>query len=313
MTFAAVSWNIRAAMEDTSNDNPAWAGAPGKSRRLGIVVACVVGFVALLFVAPTGKHKVQSVDLNVIYKNQVSRGEVDFHGNKIAIHYKLSAQQRDIPYDLATESRNAGLSNQGQESPDIGDESFFGSIGSVNTRGETLLEFYFRRYNCIVSLSKTVVLQNWKPPELDRIEMESVARRLDDAIRNHQPGARVSSISIAANALENVKIEELPGMVAFYFMMGSVPLGIGAIPALILWILARFVKNSLGRLAFRSGVLAIYLAPGGGAGHGGVYLGPGFFMIFGEPGMMIPSVCITFVVFFGIALSCRYVWKGRLT
>lgn len=293
------------------------APSPGSRwQRLGIVILFVVVTVALLFIIPSGEYRVKKVDLGVIYKNKASGNDIDYHGNKISLHYVLSQNRRYVPVDLSNLSHNASdfaaMQQPALADVGVGDKCFYSQLGSVSAHGQTHLDFYFTRYNLVVSVSKPVVLENWKVPELDKIEIEAVARTLDDAVRRRGPGTRVNMVTVGERVQEAVRQEQIPGLVAVYFLMGGYVLGIEAIPAIILLILARFIPNPLARLATRCFILALALAPGVAAGEGGIYVGPGIFMILEDPRVMVPSLMITFGTIFFIAAASRYIWKGRV-
>jgi hypothetical protein len=148
-------------------------------------------------------------------------------------------------------------------------------------------------------------------PELDQLEVEAVAKRLDDAMVHGGEGVTTGNTSLAMGAVEALNDAQIPGMVGVYLEMGAWPLGIAAVPALLLLLWARRIRNAPVRLAASSGIPAFFLAPGAAAGHGGVYVGPGYFMILSEPRMWL-SVLVTWAVFFGAAAGVRWWWTGKI-
>lgn len=284
--------------------------ATGRAWRFAIAAGCLALLGVLLFAIPDGGSEVRSINLSALYKEapltaawnkgQSGGADVSYHGTRISVEYHKD-------FSTAEAAREMINSRGASPSQPIGDQACYAGLWA-ESKGS---ELTFRRYNIVASVLKEGTVMRGIMPELDQIQLESVARILDDAILQKSDGVDVVNTSIGREAIEAMAYDQLPGNIALYFYMGSIFLAIALIPIVVLWLLARFIRNRLARIAARSAVLAFFLAPGMGAGEGGIYVGPGYLMILGDPGM-IRSIFLTWVVFFGLAIGARLLWAGKL-
>lgn len=232
-------------------------------------------------------------------KGKTSGGDVFYRGTRISVQY----HEVTSAAEAAREMINSRGPNPSQP---IGDQACFDEFSQSDGS-----QLSFRRYNIVAGVLKKGTVMRGIMPELDQIQLESAAKILDDAILHRSDGVDGVNTTIGLWAIEAMAYRQWPGMIVLYFYMGSPFLALAFIPIVLLWLWAGRIQHRLARLAARSAVLAFFLAPGIGSGHGGIYIGPGYLMVLNDPSMIF-SIFLTWFVFFGLAVAARLVWAGRL-
>lgn len=265
---------------------------------------------ALLLVIPDGDRAVRRIDLGALFKESpvsilanpeaFTEGSVVWHGDVFSVKFRRFGSTAEVRREMIN-TRGAAPAQA------IGEQAAY-SILASGTKGA---ELWFRRYNVQVCILKPGHLMGAVTPELDQLEVEAVAKRLDDALVHGGDGVTVGYTSLAMGAIAALNYAQFPGMIGVYLEMGAWPLSIAAVPALLLLLWARRIRNAPARSAAASGILAFFLAPGVAAGHGGVYIGPGYFMLLAEPLIWL-SVVVTWAVFLGLAAGARWWWTGKI-
>ncbi len=282
----------------------------GRTRRSAILAGGMGLLAALLLVIPDGDREVSRIDLGTLFKDSpvnffatpdgFVEGNVVWHGDTYSVKFRRFASAAAVRREMIN-VRGAAPAQA------IGEQAAY-SIVFTGTKGA---ELWFRRYNVQVCVLKPGHLMGAVTPELDQLEVEAVAKRLDDAMLHGGEGVTVGNTSLAMGAMEALNYAQIPGMIGMYLEMGAVPLEIAVVPALLLLLGAQRIRHAPVRLAAASGSLAFFLAPGVAAGHGGIYVGPGYFMILSDP-MMWLSVLVTWAVFLGTAAGARWWWTGKV-
>ncbi len=281
--------------------------ALSRTRRSAILAGGMILLVVLLMAFPNRDREVSRIDLGVLFRESSVKlapkqggfmeGNVLWHGDAFSVKFHRHA---------TTAAARSEMIITGGPAPAeaIGEQASYSVVAS-GTKGA---ELWFRRLNVQVCVLKPGHLMGGSTPELDQLEVEAVAKRLDDAMVHG--GAGVTVKSRAMGIIEAVIYEGMP-LVGMYLGMGAVPLGMAVVPALLLLLLTPRIRPALGRLGAASGIAAFFLAPGAASGHGGFYIGPGYFMILSEP-MMWLSILVTWSIFFGLAIGVRWWWTGRI-